>query len=118
MLSFVCKFYRRVRHPGESVSTFIAELRRLAKYCNFGTFLDRMLRDRIVCGIKCADIQVKLLAEQYLTLTVSSVLFIAQKQEVAMDVSGRNCFPGSESSSEIIITLGSFRQQERGFGSM
>lgn len=44
------KFNTRVLFAGESVVTVITELRRLAKYCNFGSSLDEMLRDRIVCG--------------------------------------------------------------------
>ena len=45
------RFFSRVRQHGETVADFVAELRRLAEDCNFGTALERMLRDRIVCGI-------------------------------------------------------------------
>ena len=49
--SEIFKFHSRSRKPGESVATFIAELRSLAEFCNFGDTLEPMLRDRIVCGI-------------------------------------------------------------------
>ena len=46
---------------------FVAELRRLAEDCNFENALERMLRDRIVCGINDDAIQKKLLGEGKLT---------------------------------------------------
>ena len=46
------KFHSRVRNEGESVATFVAGLRNLSEYCNFGESLEDMLRDRLVCGIK------------------------------------------------------------------
>ena len=51
------KFHSRVRKPGESMSTFVAELRALAASCNFGDTLNVMLMDRIVCGINDTAIQ-------------------------------------------------------------
>ena len=46
-----CKFHSRFRKPGESVATFVSELRSLSEFCNFGDTLDVMIRDRLVCGI-------------------------------------------------------------------
>jgi len=46
------RFHTRVRKPGESVATFIAELRGLSEFCNFDNPLEKMLRDQLVCGIK------------------------------------------------------------------
>ena len=34
------RFFTRVRQPGETVSSFVAELRRIAENCNFGEALD------------------------------------------------------------------------------
>ena len=45
------KFHSRFRNPGESVATYVSELRSLAEFCNFRQTLEVMLRDRIVCGI-------------------------------------------------------------------
>ena len=61
------KFHSRFRKPGESVSTFVAELRRLAEFCNFGDSLETMIRDRLVCGINDEQIQKRLLAESELS---------------------------------------------------
>ena len=46
------RFNSRFRRPGESVSTYIAELRALSEFCNFEDTLSLMIRDRLVCGIK------------------------------------------------------------------
>ena len=44
------KFHTRVRRPGESVATYVSELRSLARFCKFGSSLEDTLRDRIVRG--------------------------------------------------------------------
>ena len=63
-----CKFNASVRQPGESISTFCAELRSFAKHCNFGdTALEDMLRDRLVCGISDRAMQQRLSSEPNLT---------------------------------------------------
>ena len=41
------KFNTRVMKPGKSVTNYIAELRALSHYCNFGDTLELILRDRI-----------------------------------------------------------------------
>ena len=74
-----CKFHSRFRKPGESVATFVAELRSLAEFCNFGEVLEDMLRDRLVCGIRDEAIQKRLLAES--KLTYQTAVELAQSQE-------------------------------------
>lgn len=75
------KFHSRTRQPGESVATFIAELRQLTEHCDFGGTLDDMLRDRLVCGIANNSIQRRLLAEPDLTL--KKALELARAMETA-----------------------------------
>ena len=60
-------FNSRFRRTGESVSTYVAELRALAEFCNFGDTLNLMIRDRLVCGINDENTQQLLLAEKGLT---------------------------------------------------
>ena len=62
------QFYQRTQGSGESVSEFLASLRKLAIRCKFGTFLAEALRDRLVCGLNSESIQKALLAKQDLTL--------------------------------------------------
>ena len=58
------------------MADFVAELRALAEFCNYGETLNDMLRDRIVCGVRDEHIQRRLLAESNLTL--QKALDIAQ----------------------------------------
>ena len=62
------KFHTRVRREGETVATFVSELRSIATFCNFGDNLEQMLRDRLICGINNEMIQNRLLAEAKLDL--------------------------------------------------
>ena len=62
------QFHSRTQKPGETVATFVAELRQLSKFCEFGASLEDMLRDRLVCGIASSSIQRRLLAEPELRL--------------------------------------------------
>ncbi|XDV20801.1 hypothetical protein PO909_026043 [Leuciscus waleckii] len=61
------KFDSRSRQPAETVSAYVAELRRLAHDCNYGVTMEQMLRDRLVCGINDDRIQRRLLSETDLT---------------------------------------------------
>lgn len=54
------KFHSKVRQQGQSVTSFVADLRRLTEHCDFGTTLDDMIRDRLVCGINDDRIQRRL----------------------------------------------------------
>ena len=44
------RLYSCSQAANESVSSFVANLKRLATTCNFGTHLNEALRDRFVCG--------------------------------------------------------------------
>ena len=61
-------FNQRVQESSESFDSFLTALRTLAKTCNFNTMQDRMIRDRIVVGIRDNGTRKKLLAESKLTL--------------------------------------------------
>ena len=63
------------------MAEYVAALRKLAEHCNFGDTLDKMLRDRLVCGIANAAVQKRLLTEPELTFT--KAVTIAQVVELA-----------------------------------
>ena len=44
------EFNSRRQKEGESIATYVAELRKIAEHCDFGAVLSDMLRDRLVCG--------------------------------------------------------------------
>ena len=57
-------FNRRNQREGESLSEYVAELRRMAAKCSFNAeYLEEALRDRIVCGLRSEVIQRCLLTE-------------------------------------------------------
>ena len=62
------KFYNRVQLPGEALNAYVAQLRKMAEYCDFGQFLAEALRDRFVCGLNNSSIRKRLLTEKNLTL--------------------------------------------------
>ena len=45
-------FYCRNQQVGESIATYVAELRRLATDCAFNAHLTEALRDKFVCGLR------------------------------------------------------------------
>ena len=53
---------------GELAAEYLAQLRKMASTCKFGTFLNEALCDRLVCGIRDQGMQRRLLAEADLTL--------------------------------------------------
>lgn len=59
-ISMSFKFYKRNQREGETASEYIAELRKISAGCNF-TDLERMLRDRLVCGMNDHKLQYELL---------------------------------------------------------
>lgn len=85
------KFHSRSRLERENVAEFVAGLRRLSEHCQFGTTLEDMLRDRLVCGISDDRIQRRLLGER--ELTFEKAVEIATATEMAsrnvMDLGGK-----------------------------
>lgn len=77
------RFNKRDQLPGESVQDFLAALRQLARYCDFENWLDRLLCDRLVCGLRDETIQRRLLAEPDLKLTKAILLARAAEEAAA-----------------------------------
>ena len=46
------RLHQRSQQEIESVKEYVAELKRMAKHCNFRTYLNEVLRDRLVCGLR------------------------------------------------------------------
>ena len=75
------KFYRRTQREGESVADYVVALKELSTHCDFGTFLNDALRDRLVCGLYKEATQKRLLTEA--ELTFKKACEIAQVMEMA-----------------------------------
>ena len=64
-------FHRRDQLPRETVAGYIAELRRLATKCSFGSYLEEALRDRLACALRDESIQRWLLTHADLDLATA-----------------------------------------------
>ena len=65
------KFFKRHQLGGESTTDFMTELRRLAKTCNFGNYLELAIRDQFVCGLRDIKTQRELLCISDLTVQIA-----------------------------------------------
>ena len=51
------RFHKRNQGPNETISSYVAVLRRITQHCQFGTHSDEAMRDRFVCGLRSRQIQ-------------------------------------------------------------
>ena len=61
------QFHRREQAPGESIASYVAELRQLTVHCkseDTTDFLEVSLRDRFVCGLRSESIRKRLFQEK------------------------------------------------------
>ena len=70
----------QVQHE-RPLCNYVAELGALGEYCDFGTTIEDMIRDRLVCGINDYGIQCRLLQES--NLTYQSAYDLAQAVKTA-----------------------------------
>lgn len=50
-LSEIVRFNSRIWQPKENIAEYMAQLHKIAKYCNYELTLGTMLRVRLVCGL-------------------------------------------------------------------
>lgn len=63
------KFNTRMQRSDETTESFILDLKLQASLCDFGTYKDKAIRDRILVGVYDKNLQKQLLKEEKLTLT-------------------------------------------------
>ncbi|CAB3983765.1 retrotransposon-like family member retr-1 [Paramuricea clavata] len=61
-------FFTRNQQEGETIDTYVTELRNKAYRCEFADLKDGLIRDRIVCGITNDSVRARLLRESDLSL--------------------------------------------------
>lgn len=71
-------FRKRMQLPGETLTSYIAQLRKLADGCNFQV-LEEELRDQLVVGILDSNLQKKLLSDSNLTFKSATDMAIASE---------------------------------------
>lgn len=98
-------FHKRDQIMGESISEYVAELRRFATHCEYGAHLNEALRDRLVCGIRDGHTQKKLLT--IADLTLAKAMDVAQGEEAAERNS--KALKGMEAAVNIVVTKPCYR---------
>ncbi len=63
------KFHYRNQKQGETIESFISDLRIKAKACHYGELTDEIICDRILCGINSESLKKTLLRDSDLSLT-------------------------------------------------
>ena len=97
------QFNMHNRKAGETVSQHMAELRRLSQYCEYGTSLDNMLQDHLLCGINHDHKQQRLLSDGA-SLSLEKAIDISLSLELAIKqaaVIQSECKPPSKAASKI-----------------
>lgn len=75
------KFRQRRQNEGESIATYVADLKKLAKHCDFEAALEENLRDQVVCGLRSDVVRQRLFAEE--RLTYKKAISLAMSLEAA-----------------------------------
>ena len=94
------EFNTRKQKANETVSEYVAALRRIAEYCEYGATLDHMLRDRLVCGIADKRVQDRYLRES--KLTYQEALEMALAAETAEKDSQKLRASGDDSHAALV----------------
>ena len=77
------KFNKRSQLPDEPVEQFIASLYNLAADCNFGELKDKLIRDRIVVGIRNTSLSERL--QMGLEMTLKKAKTVIQQREAVRE---------------------------------
>ena len=77
-------FHRRNQDPTESITEYVAALRKLSTFCDFGDQLDNALHDRLVCGVHSEALQKVLLSTKDLTFKA------AMEKALSMEAADHN----------------------------
>ena len=75
------RFRQRRQVAGESIADYVADLKKMARYCEFKTNLEENLRDQFVCGLRSDFIRQRLFAEN--ELNYNKALQLANTLETA-----------------------------------
>ena len=74
------KFNTRNQKAGETIESYVSDLKIKARSCNFGELCEELIRDRLVCGINNDHLRKTLLRDSGLTL--AKAISVCQIHEV------------------------------------
>src|SRR5678816_3662126 len=84
-------FNQRMQDVGETFDSFMSDLRRLIKSCDYGTLDESMLRDRIVIGVR--DVATKQLREMATPDEVNAMQHASRESPTRMRDNRRYRYP-------------------------
>ncbi|XP_073949861.1 uncharacterized protein [Choristoneura fumiferana] len=73
------KFRQRKQGRNESIAEYVADLKKLSRFCDFGSWLDESIRDQLVCGLYNESIRLRLFSEQDLKMKKACALAVAME---------------------------------------
>ena len=114
-------FHRRNQRQSESIAEYMAELRRLSTHCEFKSYLNEALRDRLVCGLRSESMQRRLLASESGTSETTDHTFLIARLgeppshpfQTDMEVNGKQLSMEIDTGASVSII--SANQQKRLF---
>ncbi|XP_072930630.1 uncharacterized protein [Epargyreus clarus] len=71
------KFRNRKQSGGETISDYVAVLKKMSKGCAFGTWLEDSLKDQFVCGLNSGTMRQRLFVEEDLSFEKAYKLAVA-----------------------------------------
>ena len=80
------RFNQRMQEEGESVDSFVTSLHCLAEYCGYEGLKNEMIRDRIVVGLRDANLSMKL--QMVSDLDLEKAVTIARQSEAVRQQQG------------------------------
>ncbi|XP_049887090.1 uncharacterized protein LOC126381677 [Pectinophora gossypiella] len=100
------KFRQRSQTGSETISEYVAVLKRMSKTCEFGSWLEESLRDQLVCGISSETIRQRLFAESKLDFAKAYRLAVSMEtaEKDAATVEGHSAKSSSAGTAECHMT--------------
>lgn len=104
------KFRQRKQNKSESIADYVADLKKLTKFCEFGSYLEESLRDQFVCGIYNENIRQRLFVEENMkwnkALELAMAMEAAEMNAAAVDGRGKK---GLEEAAVCKVTTNTWR---------
>lgn len=93
------KFYNRSQGPSESSENFVLAVKLLAENCNFKTFKDEAVRDKLILGLRDKVLQQKLLMEEDIALDT------VEKTIISTELAGKRAKDIIENSDSEVLSI-------------
>lgn len=108
------KFRHRKQESNETISEYVAVLKKISKSCEFGNWLEDSLRDQLVCGISSETIRQRLFTED--KIDFGKAYALARSMEAAEKdaavVEGRaNTSSGDNVACQAVSAVGAGRRR-------